>query len=183
MEKTEAAEKEKATPRLSGSAIYVDVSAIWYRVILVSGGTICQVQAYPASDFSWTRFIRPGLARAGGRRHTQQRQVPVGCTPGGPETRCAQTVRAAFPPLHPTGIKTQLLTWRRPPAHTRPGCRFYSRIFFQQMALTGRVGIAHQSNFQMVRRRPYPAPLGGSGRSGPPAAGQWNRASEGSWMM
>jgi len=28
-----------------------------------------------------------------------------GCAPGGLETRCAQTVQAAFPALHPSGTK------------------------------------------------------------------------------
>jgi len=32
-------------------------------------------------------------------------QVPLGCAPGGLETRCAQTVQAAFPAQHPAALK------------------------------------------------------------------------------
>ena len=45
--------------------------------------------------------------------HTQGWQATVRCATGRPQTRCAQTMRPAFPPLHLTVAKPTLLNVRR----------------------------------------------------------------------
>ncbi len=45
--------------------------------------------------------------------HTQGWQATVRCAAGEPQTRCAQTVRPAFPPLHLTVAKPPLLNVRQ----------------------------------------------------------------------
>jgi len=74
-------------------------------------------------------FIDPGVGGADGRCHTPSGQVPVKCTAGSPETRCAQTVWAACPPFAFNWHYDRRLTWHWPLAPPTPTMFVAMRIF------------------------------------------------------